>query len=223
MADLLMSLKGKTWRQLVAADPIRFADDFPEMLFFYSGSADAKPGKGKGKGWAERVYDPKAYAPLAEIKDWRRALSNFHVAPFRYKGQTYRTVEHAFQAAKIALVDPDVARRFALESGDAIGRADGQVAQKNRKIARLNAEQLARWDAMKDRVMEEATVEKMHANTRESAEARRVLKATRNAQLWHLMKQRGKESTPVRFQHLERIRGHLLRDDARMPYHLDLL
>lgn len=57
----------------------------PDILCFYSKSKDARPGKGAG----ETVADPSAYTALAAIKDWRKLLSNFHVAPFVYKGATY--------------------------------------------------------------------------------------------------------------------------------------
>jgi predicted NAD-dependent protein-ADP-ribosyltransferase YbiA (DUF1768 family) len=40
---------------------------------------------------------------LAGVRHWRRMLSNFWPADFTLAERTYRTVEHAFQAAKIAL------------------------------------------------------------------------------------------------------------------------
>jgi predicted NAD-dependent protein-ADP-ribosyltransferase YbiA (DUF1768 family) len=53
-------------------------------------------------------------------------LSNFWRADVTLGQRTYRTVEHAFQAAKIALVDPALAETFALESGADLARGDVQ-------------------------------------------------------------------------------------------------
>jgi hypothetical protein len=77
-----------------------------DRLYFYSGSADVPP----GQGVHERVADPARYAALAGVRHWRRMLSNFWPAEFALGQCTYRTVEHAFQAAKIAH-----ARRDALQ------------------------------------------------------------------------------------------------------------
>jgi predicted NAD-dependent protein-ADP-ribosyltransferase YbiA (DUF1768 family) len=172
----------------------------PDRLCFYSRSAD---GKAPGKGAGEHVADPRAYRALAGIKGWRKVLSNFHAgAPFEFRGRTYRTIEHAFQAAKIAIADPAKAHLFSLDSGDAIGRGDGGVAQKHRKLVRLDGAQLARWDAVKDAVMAAAAEAKYAA----CAEARRVLCATGAAELWHIV---GRGAPPARFAHLERIRARL--------------
>lgn len=67
-------------------------------------------------------------------------LSNFWVADFILNGSTYRTVEHAFQAAKIALVDPSLARAFTLESGSQLAQGDGAAARKERKMALLSSD-----------------------------------------------------------------------------------
>lgn len=170
-----------------------------DILTFYSGSADKKPGKGVG----EQVRNPDAYALLSTIPDWRRVLSNFHFCPFRWEGATYNTIEHAFQAAKIALVDPVKARQFTVESGTALGRGDGKAAQKARRLVVLGAQQLQLWDALSAYVMATLQTQKFAA----CPEARRVLRATGNAQLWHLMRQRGQPSRLVRFAHLEDIRN----------------
>ena len=62
------------------------------------GSADLPP----GQGVHEWVADAARYAVLAGVRHWRRMLSNFWPADFTLDERTYRTVEHAFQAAKIA-------------------------------------------------------------------------------------------------------------------------
>lgn len=168
-----------------------------DKLFFYSKSRDVAPGKGAN----ESVTDARSYQDLASFPGWRRILSNFHSAPFEFEGGTYNTIEHVFQAKKIALADSEKARWFTVESGHAIGQGDGEMARKNRKLVVLSAEKLAEWDMLKDTVMERAAVAKYAA----CEEARLILKATGCAQLWHIVS-RGK---PVRFEHLEKIRSTL--------------
>lgn len=67
-----------------------------DKFVFYSKSADAKPGRGKG----ETVINPKDYTELEKIKDWRKALSNFHIAPFILDDNQWNSVEHFFHAVK---------------------------------------------------------------------------------------------------------------------------
>ena len=168
-----------------------------DKLYFYSKSKDVAPGKGAN----EIVEDANIYADLAKYKDWRKVLSNFHVCPFKYDGYTYNTIEHVFQAKKTELKDKEKAFLFTLESGNEIGLGDGEIARKNRKIVKLNDEELKVWGHMKDQVMHDAAVAKYKA----CKEARDVLKATNNAQLWHIVSR----SKPVRFEHLEKIREKL--------------
>jgi len=69
-------------------------------------------------------------------------LSNFYVL-------TYNSVEHTFQSYKIALVDKDKAFWFTIENGNDIGLGGGDVAQKNRKLIKLNKIQLEEWGKIK--------------------------------------------------------------------------
>ncbi|BCJ41302.1 hypothetical protein GCM10010168_89380 [Actinoplanes ianthinogenes] len=152
----------------------------------------------------ERVADPAGYAALAGVRHWRRMLSNFWPAEFRLGERTYRTVEHAFQAAKIALVDPVLAERFALESGSGLSAGDGAAARKQRKLVLLDDVQLRRWDERKNAVMRDA----MSAKFGRHEELRAVLMATRPAQLWHGT---GRGQPPARIHDLETIRDELHR------------
>jgi predicted NAD-dependent protein-ADP-ribosyltransferase YbiA (DUF1768 family) len=170
-----------------------------DALFFYSKSKDAAPGSGAN----ERVADPAAYAELARMAHWRRMLSNFHAGePFDFRGRRYRTIEHAFQAAKLALTDDAKAYQLSMDSGSDVGLSqDGGEARKKRKWAVLDAEQLATWDSRSLSVMAEIAAAKYAAD----GEARRVLLATGRAQLWHVVP-RGR---PARFEHLEKLRENL--------------
>lgn len=166
-----------------------------DRFVFFSRSRDAPPGKGVGESLAG---DPRRYAALNTVPHWRRLLSNFHEAPFDFDGKTYRTIEHGFQAAKIALADPAAAAQFAMESGSELSRGDGAAAQRQRKMVQLSPEQLAVWDAMKDDTLAALAEAKYNA----CHYSREVLRLTGDAELWHQVSR----SRPVRFSHLERIR-----------------
>ena len=169
-----------------------------DRLYFYSGSADRPP----GQGVHEAVGELSAYAALGRIRHWRRMLSNFWTADFILNGCTYRTVEHAFQAAKIALVDPALARTFTLESGSQLAQGDGAAARKERKMALLSSEQLRTWTTRKHAVMEAA----MQAKFSQHEALRSVLLATRDAELWHGV---GRGQPPERILELETVRRAL--------------
>lgn len=168
-----------------------------DTIFFYSKSRDVAPGRGAN----ERIRDPSKYHQLSTYPNWRRVLSNFHISPFHFNGATYHTIEHAFQAAKIALVDPEKAKAFTMESKTPLGLGDGATARKARKMVMLNPDVLHRWDQMSQKVMAEAATAKYAA----CAIARDVLCATGNAELWHIVP-RGR---PIRFLHLEALRSQL--------------
>lgn len=169
----------------------------PDMLFFYSKSRDVPPGRGSN----ERVNDLTSYQQLANIKDWRRVLSNFHVCEFQYKGKRYRSIEHAFQAEKIALADPLKALEFTVDSGSDLGLSDGAAAQRARKMVLLPDDVILHWCQISGKVMHDIAVAKYSA----CPEAREVLRATGRAQLWHVVPR----GSPQRFSHLEQIRQTL--------------
>ena len=166
-----------------------------DKLYFFSKSKDCVAGMGAN----EVVQDPSQYATLP--LDFRKVLSNFHYAPFAYNGHTYNTIEHVFQSAKIALVDEETALWFTVESGHEIGLGDGAKAQSKRKLVLLQKGDLAKWNKIKDIVMKDAAIAKYSDNE----EVKRVLRATGDAELWHIVSR----SKPVRFLHLEEIRDTL--------------
>lgn len=169
-----------------------------DVLRFSSRSAGKRPGAGAG----ESVADVSAYAELATFQNWRRRLSNFDVADFVYNGRTYRTIEHAFQAAKIELQDPTAAFTFAKESGSELALGDGLAARKARKIVVLTRDNVEKWNGVSAATMASIAATKYAQNE----DARRVLAATNNAQLWHV----APRTPAVRFVHLEHIRSLLL-------------
>jgi predicted NAD-dependent protein-ADP-ribosyltransferase YbiA (DUF1768 family) len=168
-----------------------------DKLYFHSRSKDAEPGVGVN----EFAKDENAYEELKKIKDWRKVLSNFHFCPFTYKGFTYNTIEHVYQSQMIGLVCPEKAYLFTLESGDEIGKGDARVARKNRKMVKLDKIMLAKWEGMIDDVQYEAALSKYNT----CPEALKILRATGEAELWHLV---CRSKTHIRFTHLERLRTH---------------
>ena len=168
-----------------------------DKLFYYSRSAD----KPVGKGANEVAHIPKDYQELNKIKDWRRVLSNFHKCLFRYEGRTYLTIEHAFQAAKIAIVDAEKAALFSIESGSELSKGGGEMARKNRKMLVLNSEQLSKWNKQSGDIMLEITIAKIKVCTI----LWDVLRLTLNAELWHIRPRQ----TPIRSFHLEKIRKNI--------------
>jgi predicted NAD-dependent protein-ADP-ribosyltransferase YbiA (DUF1768 family) len=180
-----------------------------DKFVFRSNSADKAP----GKGVHEYAADPKAYSTLSAIKNFRRYLSNFDSSvTFVWQGPfdtpyTFRSIEHAFQAAKIWLANPTESLKFTVESGHAIGAGDGEVARKHRKLVRLTEDDLALWDAMNWEIMASAAEAKYTQNP--DSIPSQVLKATGNAELIHLATARGKPSELIRFPHLEAIRDRL--------------
>ncbi len=168
-----------------------------DKLYFYSKSKDVPPGEGTN----EYVADSAEYSDLKTIKDWRKILSNFHMYPFTYNGFTYNSIEHVFQAKKIELVDKEKALWFTIESGHPIGTGSAEMARKNRKLVLLKPEQLAEWALVKAQIMFEAAYEKYKVYE----EGRTVLKATKKAELWHIVCR----SKPVLFDHLMSIRDML--------------
>ncbi len=169
-----------------------------DRLFYYSSSADRAP----GEGVHEHVSDPAPYRELAARPGWRRMLSNFWVADFTLEGRTWRTVEHRFQAAKIALADQAAASLFTLESGSELAQGDGNAARKMRKMVVLTAAQLAAWERMKRDVMQAA----MRAKFTQHPDLGALLLATGDAELWHSA---GRGHAPGRVHELEAVRAEL--------------
>ena len=169
-----------------------------DKLFYFSKSRNVVPGKGAN----EIVENPLIYNDLAKIKDWRKILSNFHSYAFKFEDKTYNSIEHAFQAKKIEIADKNKALLFTVESGHEIGMGDGLIARKNRKLCKLDKEQLHLWNSIKYDIMNKISIEKYKV----CIESQNVLIATKNAQLWHIVSR----SKPFRVEYLEKIRDSYL-------------
>ena len=190
-----------------------------DQLRFYSKSRDEPPGRGAG----EVVANPAAYSRLARHRNWRHVLSNFDVCErgFVFNGWRYRTVEHAFHATKIAMVNPQAAFKFTMDSGDPLGRGNGVAAKKaggrSGLVSMAGTQAMKDWEGPKPTPAQKKQGVKpkgglnnivmaaiQAAKFEQCPAARQVLLDTQNAQLWHIMR-----PTPVRFVGLERVRDRL--------------
>ena len=167
-----------------------------DKLYFYSKSRDVYPGSGTN----EVARDPSVYLELSSIPRWRQVLSNFSDdCTLPYKGRTYRTIEHAFQATKIAQADDAAAALFSLESESDLSRESGADAQSKRKMRQLDKNQLSRWEIdQADLLRQLWRYKSVH-----SPLFRAVLLATGDAQLWHVQNRK----PAVRWKDLEVIRA----------------
>lgn len=163
-------------------DRYTWPNDERDIFFFYSNSADKEPGKGSN----EKLIDttPNKYEELKKHKNWRKVLSNFWHADFKYNELTYHTAEHAFQGAKMGLANPLKGELFSVEkSGDSgIGSStDGNVARSNRKLIKLNDKQLEKWENIKYNILEDI----LYAKFSQNELPRKILLATKDAILLH--------------------------------------
>ncbi len=191
----------------------------PDRFFFHFKSAPVQP----GKGVHEQVADLNTYKALLSRPRWRSALSNFWVSPFIYTdGYRYNTVEHCFQAQKLYIpygpnrsmgqgqpYEQTISYTLTLDSGSALGAADGADAQRQRKAIVLTKAELAHWDTLKEEVMAVAQFAKFS----QSGELRQLLLDTGDAELWH----GAARQKPVRMRSLERVREALRAGLSALP------
>jgi predicted NAD-dependent protein-ADP-ribosyltransferase YbiA (DUF1768 family) len=168
-----------------------------EKLVFYSGSSFAPPTRG--------VYESGSrsnYTELEAFGNWRRMLSNFDTSEtftwdgndlgFKFApGTRWRSIEHVFQGAKLSLVSLYHGLRFTEEYGGFLGNGDGYLAKLNGRLIKLSPAQLSVWDSLKEAVMESAAYAKYTQNI--NGTWAKMLRSTKNAELWHIQRQRGRD------------------------------
>jgi hypothetical protein len=99
------------------------------------------------------------------------------------------------------MVDEKKAEWFSLDSGHPIGRGDGLIARKNRKLVMLDGETIRNWDNIKSEIMQDI----LYAKFSQVALAKKVLLATNQSILLH-----GTRGVPPQRQiELEQVRERL--------------
>lgn len=178
-----------------------------DKFVFYSKSADAKPGRGQG----ENVRNPKDYTELEKIKDWRKALSNFHIAPFKLDDNEWNSVEHFFHAVKfrnnkISSKNYDYYQTFSVNGGrpwstnpffakqaGKAGRTSAKGVVYNKTIEGFKIPDIKmRQDFYTSNVDSRLQKLAFLAKFTQHENLKRLLLATGDAELWHYTGKRGK-------------------------------
>lgn len=173
-----------------------------DKFFFYSKSADKKPGKGTN----EYVKNPNDYKELETIPEWRKCLSNFYISPFELDDEIWNSVEHYFHAVKFRNgkkqgKNYDFYKTFALNSDSPwcldpvnakqAGKA-GRISETTGKVydKKIGTEKVPKDVGMREDFYRNSIDKKLQklaflAKFTQNPELKRILLATNDAELWH--------------------------------------
>lgn len=120
----------------------------------------------------------------------------------------WRTMEHALNAARIALVTgtSGAAYLFSQSSGSDLGLGSGDLASRSRKLVLLDSELVRLWFSIRRHVWISIARAKFHDL---DSLPSRVLRATRSAELYSLEESRHGPTLLDRLDFLEEIRATL--------------
>ena len=182
-----------------------------DKLVFYSKSKNTKPGKGIG----EKVTNPKEYTELENIEEWRKALSNFHVAPFILDDNEWNSVEHFFHAVKFRnnktpSENYEFYKTFSVNGGrpwstnpyfakqaGKAGRRSAKGVLYNKTIEGFKIPDIKmRQDFYTSKVDSRLQKLAFLAKFTQHENLKRLLLATGDAELWHYTQNRGKPKVP---------------------------
>jgi len=184
------------------------------IFVFYSKSADKMP----GKGIHEELDTNDNFKELIDIKDWRRKLSNMWISPFEIGERKYNSVEHLYHSSKFWKDFPKFAETFTLESESPWSvdpfksKTAGKAGRKN-KNGKVFSTQLFKLPNVYMRDDFYGGYERQimalgwRAKFTQDPELKKLLLATKNAQLYHLVTERGKPSKLQRWEKLEELRS----------------
>lgn len=159
---------------------------------FYSKSRDMKPGKGAGEKIS--VEDMSKYSELAEMKNWRKVLSNFYEGEFELDGLRWLSVEHFYHASKFKKSQPNFYKLFSLDSKSDISKLPAMAKGAGGKTGKFKGKQIRPKKITMDEDFfssgenEKAMYRGQMAKYKQNKEAKDVLMATKDAKLQHFLR-----------------------------------
>ena len=166
------------------------AYDSDTVTQFYSKSRDAPLGKGAG----EKIPPGKPF-PTTLPADFRKCLSDMHVAPFYFRGDAWSSIEHVYHATEF-IHEPDFYAKFtrhgaygtnphmAKLSGGKNGCKTKSLPRELRRPEHIKMD--TDWHIKRNVYLLEAQLAKFRTH----GELRKILLGTGDAQLNHFVRGR---------------------------------
>ena len=184
----------------------------PTTVFQFYSKSSGKPYPGKGAGETIKPENISKFSELASVKDWRKVLSNFHIAPFTLDGHRWNSVEHYYQGSKFKKDNPEFYLTFSLDSGSELSNDPVWAKSYGGKTGKFRGKQVRSKKIKMDadffgengRASKEMEAAQM-AKYSQNEEARRILLETKDAKLVHY----SRGNPPIVFNDSMRIRKQL--------------
>ena len=172
---------------------LRDVDFNKDIVFqFYSKSKDMSPGKGAGEKIPD--VDISRFSKLAEIKNWRKILSNFYEGAFELDGLKWLSVEHLYHASKFKKSNPDFYKEFSLDSNSEISKSPVMAKSAGGKTGKYRGVQIRPKHIVMDvdffssKEHENAMFRAQLAKYTQNNEAKHTLLETQDAKLQHFVR-----------------------------------